>query len=388
MGGVCHHAHFKFTLSLNHLSSFWWRKECYKRMNLAMTRSIQTSRLFPREASSKIRNSPKFNRESKIQNKSESLPSTTNQALLSTPNRNRINRLRYHPVSLFIGGTAVAFFAGYITYTATGFYRLRSKPAPTEPLAQVDYSSRYESIANSFDDTVDSTEYWLGLTSLRKELISRAHGEVLEVSIGTGRNLAYYDWYIQGRNSVSQPGARNYVRRGKVKSFTAVDMSPQMLGIAKKKLEALIPGIQGVRWIIGDAAVRGTIPKLPSLSENDEGKYDTIIETMGLCSAKDPVALLRNLGEYIKEEEGRILLLEHGRGRWKWLNAMLDKSAEDHAHTFGCWWNRDIQKIVEESGLEMVQIKNPKWWHGGTTWWVELKKAKPTSQAQISADKS
>ncbi|TQS35951.1 hypothetical protein Golomagni_03613 [Golovinomyces magnicellulatus] len=358
-----------------------------------MARSIQTSNSFPKEASRKIQSSLKLKRESKLKTSklyitTASLPNTTNQNLSNAPNINRINRLRYHPVSLFIGGTAVACFAGYITYTAIGFYRLRSKPAPSEPSTQVDFSSRYNSIAKTFDDTVDSTEYWLGLTSLRKKLISRAHGEVLEVSIGTGRNLAYYDWFIKGRNGVSQPGVKSSVRRGKVKSFTAIDMSPQMLEIAQKKLEALIPGIQGVRWIVGDAAVRGTIPKLPLLGEKDDGKYDTIVETMGLCSARDPVALLRNLGECIKEEEGRILLLEHGRGRWNWLNAMLDKSAEEHAQTFGCWWNRDIQKIVEESGLEIVQIKNPKWWHGGTTWWVELKKSKTTSQAQISTDKS
>jgi SAM-dependent methyltransferase len=45
---------------------------------------------------------------------------------------------------------------------------------------------------------------------------------------------------------------------------------------------------------------------------------------------------------------GRILLLEHGRGHYAWLNDRLDKSAERHHHKWGCWWNRDIKEIVRE----------------------------------------
>lgn len=244
---------------------------------------------------------------------------------------------------------------------------------------QEDVSSRYDSIASSFDDTVDSNEYWLGITSLRKRLVSQAHGNVLEVSIGTGRNLAFYDWSNKPYNSAKSE-TMHQLKMGKVRSLTAIDVSSQMLDIARDKLEKMIPGMKDVRWILGDASEAGTIPEPPQVStrysESYEAKYDTIIQTMGLCSVKNPVALLQKLGEWIKEEDGRILLLEHGRGHWKWLNTMLDKSAKDHAQTFGCWWNRDLPKIVAESGLDVVQMNTPKWWHGGTTWWIELKKPK------------
>jgi methyltransferase OMS1 len=251
---------------------------------------------------------------------------------------------------------------------------------PTTASAQQDVSSRYDKIASTFDDTVDWTEYIMGITSLRKKLASLAHGDVLEVSIGTGRNLSYYDWNFKGHGGVGKVDNRGNIKKGKVKSFTAVDKSPEMLEIAHEKFAKMFPGILGVRWIIADAAEEGKIPGPPKNANERSGnlkqKYDTVIQTMGLCSVGDPVALLRNLGQCIKEEEGRILLLEHGRGRWEWLNGVLDKFAEGHAREFGCWWNRDMRSIVEESGLEIVKVEQPKWWHGGTTWWIELKKPK------------
>ncbi|PMD48397.1 S-adenosyl-L-methionine-dependent methyltransferase [Hyaloscypha variabilis F] len=291
------------------------------------------------------------------------------------------NPLRYRTIPIIVCSVSLFAFAAYGSYFLTAATRLADHPVPIIASAQEDVSSRYDKIAPSFDNSVDLTERLMGITSLRKKLASLAHGDVLEVSIGTGRNLSYYDWNFKGHGGVGRPDGKGNVKKGKVRSFTAVDKSPEMLEIAHEKFSKMFPGILGVRWVIADAAEKGAIPGPPrnanERSGSLEGKYDTVVQTMGLCSVGDPVALLKNLGDFIKEEEGRILLLEHGRGRWAWLNSVLDNSAESHAKEFGCWWNRDLGSIVEESGLVVVKIQQPKWWrHGGTTWWIELKKPK------------
>jgi methyltransferase OMS1 len=219
----------------------------------------------------------------------------------------------------------------------------------------------------------------MGLVKMRKKLAGLAHGDVLEVSIGTGRNLGYYNFSFAND-------------RGKVKSFTAIDKSAEMLEVAHEKFGKLYPGILGVRWIIGDASEPGKIPPPPKNADGKSGnkvgaKYDTIIQTMGLCSTENPVALLKILGNLVKEDQGRILLIEHGRGKWNWLNKLLDNMAEAHAHEFGCWWNRDLVQIVEDSGLEVVNFSTK---HGGTTCWIELKKSKPkiaddTSSSEVTS---
>lgn len=98
--------------------------------------------------------------------------------------------------------------------------------------------------------------------------------------------------------------------------------------------------------------------------------YDTVLQTMGLCSTPDPVAHLRHLGTLANQEHGQILLLEHGRSHYGWVNRILDNLAKHHADRYGCWWNRDIGRIVEESGLVVGRVRR----YGlGTTWWVELR---------------
>ncbi|KAL3420776.1 methyltransferase OMS1 [Phlyctema vagabunda] len=278
--------------------------------------------------------------------------------------------LRYRGV--VFGGVLLCVLSGYCTY----LFVIYTRPAPAKDDVQNDVSSRYNAIARTFDADIDQTEYLMRLPKLRKKIAQQASGDVLEVSIGTGRNLEYYDWDFKGFNGVGKIDSKNQkIKRGKVKSFTAVDKSAEMLEIAHEKFSTMFPGILGVRWVIQDAAdpLPGPPRSANERSGNKNEKYDTIVQTMGLCSVAEPVALLKNLGECLKEDTGRMLLLEHGKGTWDWLNGILDKGAPGHAKQYGCWWNRDIGEIVKESGLEVVELKRK---HGGTTWYLELKKPK------------
>ncbi len=98
--------------------------------------------------------------------------------------------------------------------------------------------------------------------------------------------------------------------------------------------------------------------------------FDTIIQTNGLCSTSQPAKLLSHLGSIVNPTNGKILLMEHGRGHYDWINRILDNSAPAHADKHGCWWNKDIAKILDDSGLEVVRVKR---YHFGTTWCIELR---------------
>lgn len=65
-----------------------------------------------------------------------------------------------------------------------------------------------------------------------------------------------------------------------------------------------------------------------------------------------------------------MLLLEHGRSHYEWVNWILDKSAAKHADRHGCWFNRDVGKVVEGSGLRVEKCERSQF---GTVWYIEAR---------------
>ena len=112
------------------------------------------------------------------------------------------------------------------------------------------------------------------------------------------------------------------------------------------------------------------IPEDCTSLDFESEKFDTVVDTFGLCSVKDPVKVLEEL-KRVTKPDGKILLLEHGMGTWDWLNSALNKTAHDHASKWGCWWNRDIKKFIDESGLQVEEFKR---YHFGTTYWIVCKR--------------
>lgn len=244
----------------------------------------------------------------------------------------------------------------------------------------LDVSDRYNTTAQTYDAEVDAAEKVMRLGKRRKELVQRAKGHVLEVSCGTGRNMEHY--ILGERRGVDKDGKAEV--QG-CRTVTFVDMSAEMVDIARSKFEKLYPDFKLATFQAQDA---GKVEGIRSSSEDKKGagKFDTVIQTMGVCSHPDPVSLLKHLGAITEPERGRILLLEHGRSHYKWLNNLLDNLAPAHADRHGCWWNRDIGEIVRESGLEVVESKR---WHLGTTWQFVLRpQTKPLGQAVKENEKT
>lgn len=112
----------------------------------------------------------------------------------------------------------------------------------------------------------------------REWVCSRAEGDVLEIAVGTGRNLRHY------------PDAVN---------LTGIEFSPAMLEIARKAAADLGRTID-LRG--GDAQ---------ALEFPDES-FDTVICTLALCTIPDERAAVTEAKRVLRPG-GRFLLLEHVR---------------------------------------------------------------------------
>ena len=71
---------------------------------------------------------------------------------------------------------------------------------------------------------------------------------------------------------------------------------------------------------------------------------------------------------------GKLLLLEHGQGSYRWLNSYMDKRAERHHKTYGCWYNRDILGIVKDAGLQVDSVSRS---HFGTSYLIVASSNEP-----------
>lgn len=208
-----------------------------------------------------------------------------------------------------------------------------------------DTTSFYDSKAEQYDKDINFEEKAIRMGSKRKWLMRHCKGDVLEVSCGTGRNIPYLN--IENINSI-----------------TFLDSSKAMIDITNKKFRQKFPAFDKV------AFVQGRAENLTNLASDKEGvKYDTIVEAFGLCSHEDPVRALKNFSSLLKPH-GRLVLLEHGRGRYSIINKILDKRSVKRLETWGCRWNLDIGEILDDSGLEIVEEKRVHW---GTTWCIVAK---------------
>lgn len=318
------------------------------------------------------------------------------------------------------GAALVAGALGFYIF-GTAAATLKSSPCACETDLAAAPTGRPPALtgdnAEQFDKELDWPEFWMGITSLRRRLAEHARGDVLELAMGSGRNLAYYDWSPitdaleaatedETTKTKNKKKTRQAIKQGGITSFTGLDISVDMLDVARTKLTKTVPPLKDAAPIVRAASMADNtggqlaflsgrlrlvhsdahhaLPPAPSFppssaaTTDDAKKYDAIIQTFGLCSVADPVAVLTNLAAAVKPRTGRIVLLEHGRGFFGLVNGLLDKNANRHFEKYGCWWNRDIEALVEEAaratpGLTIVKVERPKVLQMGTLVWVELK---------------
>jgi ubiquinone/menaquinone biosynthesis C-methylase UbiE len=159
----------------------------------------------------------------------------------------------------------------------------------------------------------------------RKNLLSHARGEVLELAVGAGANFSYYPPDVK---------------------VTATDFSEAMLEKARHAAKSY--GLQA-DFISGDIEAM----------DFPEASFDTIISTLSFCSYENPLKVLEKVNTWCKPD-GNILLMEHGISS-KVAVSMLQKTLNPLLYRFsGCHHTRNILKMVRES--EMTIEKSESFW--------------------------
>ncbi|WP_345633169.1 class I SAM-dependent methyltransferase [Rugosimonospora acidiphila] len=159
----------------------------------------------------------------------------------------------------------------------------------------------------------------------REWLGARAHGRVLEIAIGTGRNLSYYPTDA---------------------AVTGVELSPAMLAIARQRATDLG---RHVEFHEGDAE------RLPF----DDASFDTVVCALALCSIPDPATAIHEMMRVLVPG-GRLLLLDHIASTWppvyaaQWLLERLTIRAA------GEYFTRRQRPLVQAAGFEVVEAERLK----------------------------
>lgn len=160
----------------------------------------------------------------------------------------------------------------------------------------------------------------------RAWVCSRAQGDVLELAVGTGRNLPLY-----------RPDVR----------LTGIDLSPAMLARARERARELG---READLRLGDAQAL----------EFPDASFDTVVVTLGLCSIPDPRRAVREAKRVLRPG-GRFLLLEHVRSptlpvrvTQAVLDPVLVRLQADHLL-------REPTVDLRAAGFEIEELERSKW---------------------------
>jgi ubiquinone/menaquinone biosynthesis C-methylase UbiE len=161
----------------------------------------------------------------------------------------------------------------------------------------------------------------------REWLGARAEGRVLEVAIGTGRNLPYYP-------------ADTTV------TVTGIELSPAMLAIARQYAADL-----GVAVDLRTADAEA----LPF----DDETFDTVLCALSLCTIPDPATAIGEMRRVLVPG-GRLLLFDHVASTWppiyaaQWLLERLTiRAAGEH-------FTRRQLPLVRAAGFDIVEVQRLK----------------------------
>ena len=180
---------------------------------------------------------------------------------------------------------------------------------------------RYDRLAPWFDSLEGFLE-GLIFRRLRKKLWAQAQGEhILEVGVGTGKNLPFYP---------------------KAARMTAIDFSPNMLKQAERKRERK------------QLSVDLSLMDVQSLYYADNS-FDTVVASFVFCSVPKPRKGLKEIYRVLKPG-GQLLLLEHVLSSNRFLAWVMNLLNPMVLRLIGANINRDTIKNVQACPFKNIYV--------------------------------
>ena len=190
----------------------------------------------------------------------------------------------------------------------------------------IEYSEKIKKRYNRYSYLYDFLEFLpeqLFFRHYRRQIISTLKGKVLEIGVGTGKNLGYYQEDTQ---------------------VTAIDFSPQMLAVANRQLDIL--GRKNITLQLAD------VEKLPF----PDHYFDMVVATFVFCSVPNPVRGLEEVRRVLKVG-GQAIFLEHVRSSNRLVAKLQDLFNPITLGLTGTNINRRTRENIIKAGLELVEDK-------------------------------
>ena len=158
----------------------------------------------------------------------------------------------------------------------------------------------------------------------REKIVPQAEGRILEVGMGSGINIPFYN-------------------PQKVEKVWGLEPSVGMRKKARKRVEAAPFDLE---WL-----------DLPGEEVPlDNNSVDTIVLTYTLCTIPDWLSAVKQMRRVLKPG-GKLLFSEHGKAPdeavQKWQNRMNPLWMKMAG---GCHLNRDIPQLLKEGGFNIMQL--------------------------------
>jgi SAM-dependent methyltransferase len=202
---------------------------------------------------------------------------------------------------------------------------------PTVPANKTSPKQPVEVVENRLGAALYNPFLWLGeklgMAARRRELLTGAHGAVLEIGAGTGLNLPHYPAGLD-RLVLAEPGAQMGNR---------IDLDRAPDGV-DARLE------------------RAPAEDLPFA----EGSFDTVVSTFVLCTVTDSQRAVAEAARVLRPG-GRLLFLEHVRAEPGWRRTLQHRSVRAWAaFADGCRCDRPTLETIE-SQMRVEWVESGRW---------------------------